>query len=318
MRCTPTSTADRAVSDAFDAVVLLGFGGPRTPGEVRPFLDRILANRPVSAERYEAVVENYRIIGGFSPYNERTERQAEALAAALRDRGIETPVTIAYRNVAPFNDDIVRVLVESGTRRVLAVPLAVFGGEESDQRYMREFDRALAQAGPDAPDVAYLAPFFEDPAFVRAQAEAIREALASLGRATFDGVRVIFTAHSIPTATPGPYADDFARASRLVAEALALPDWSIAYQSRSGRPQTPWLEPDVRDEIRALPASGTTDAILVAIGFFCDHVEVLYDLDVDAAGVAAEAGVRLVRAETMNARPAFIAALAGRVAEALR
>lgn len=317
MRCTPTSTANRAVSDAFDAVVLLGFGGPRTPEDVRPFLDRILANRPVTPERYEAVVENYRAIGGFSPYNERTERQAEALAAALRQRKIETPVTIAYRNVAPFNDDIVDVLAQSGVRRVLGVPLAVFGGGESDERYIREFDRALA-AGPDAPAVTYLRPFFDDPAFVRAQAATIREALASLGRATFDGVRVIFTAHSIPTATPGSYAHDFERASRLVAEELALPDWSIAYQSRSGRPQTPWLEPDVRDEIRALPATGIADVILVAIGFLCDHVEVLYDLDIDAAGVAAEAGLRLVRAPTMNARPDFIGALADRVEKALR
>lgn len=306
------------MSDDVDAVVLLGFGGPRTPAEVRPFLDRILAGRPVPPARYEAVVENYRVIGGFSPYNDRTERQAEALAAALRERGIATPVTIAYRNVAPFNDDIVDVLARAGARRVLAVPLAVFGGEESDERYIRDFDRALAAAGPGAPDVAYLPPFFDDPAFVRAQAETIREALATLGRERFDGVRVIFTAHSIPTATPGTYADDFARAAKLVADELALPDWSTAYQSRSGSPQTPWLGPDVRDEVRALPAAGVADVILVAIGFLCDHVEVLFDLDVDAAGIAREAGVRLVRAETMNARPAFIAALADRVAEALR
>ena len=306
------------MSDDVDAVVLLGFGGPRTPEEVRPFLDRILAGRPVPPARYEAVVENYRVIGGFSPYNERTERQAEALAAALRDRGIATPVTIAYRNAAPFDDDIAGLLARMGARRVLGVPLAVFGGEESDERYIRDFDRALAAAGPDAPDVAYLEPFFDDPAFVRAQAETIREALASLGRASFDGVRVIFTAHSIPTATPGAYADDFARAARLVADELALPDWSTAYQSRSGSPQTPWLGPDVRDEVRALPDAGVADVILVAIGFLCDHVEVLFDLDVDAAGIAREAGVRLVRAETMNARPAFIAALADRVAAALR
>jgi len=272
----------------------------------------------VSPERYEAVVENYRIIGGFSPYNERTEAQAAALGDALRARGIATRVIVGYRNVAPFNGDVVAGLIAQGARRVLAVPLAVFGGAESDQRYIREFDRALAEAGPAAPAVTYLSPFFDDPAFVRAQAEAVREALARLGRATFEGVRVIFTAHSIPTATPGAYAGDFERASRLVAEELALPSWSLAYQSRSGGPQTPWLGPDVRDELRALPASGVDHVILVAIGFLCDHVEVLYDLDVDAAGVAAEAGVRLVRAETMNARPAFIAALADRVARALR
>jgi ferrochelatase len=306
------------MSDAFDAVVLLGFGGPRTPEEVRPFLDRILAGRPVPPARYEAVVENYRLIGGASPYNDRTERQAEALAAGLRERGIETSVAIAYRNVAPFNDDIVRVLASGGVRRVLGVPLAVFGGEESNERYIRDFDRALAAVGPDAPHVAYLEPFFADPAFVRAQAAAVREALTQLGYDSFDRVRVIFTAHSIPTATPGPYADDFAQAAALVAQELALPDWSVAYQSRSGSPQTPWLGPDVRDELRGLPNAGIADAILVPIGFLCDHIEVLYDLDIDAANVAREAGVRVARAPMPNDRPDFIAMLAANVARAMQ
>ena len=193
--------------------------------------------------------------------------------------------------------------------------MAVFGGEKATSA-IRSSSRAAV--GPDAPAVTYLEPFFDDPAFVRAQAGTIREALGSLGRTTFDGVRVIFTAHSIPTATRGSYADDFERASRLVAGELALPDWRVAYQSRSGSPQTPWLGPDVRDEVRALPTAGVTAVILVAIGFLCDHVEVLYDLDVDAAGIASEIGVHLVRADTMNARPEFIEMLADRVAEALR
>ena len=306
------------MSDAFDAVVLLGFGGPRTPDEVRPFLDRILAGRPVPPARYEAVVNNYRVIGGASPYNERTEAQATALGAALRARGIATPVRIAYRNVAPFNADVVRDLIGAGARRVLGVPLAVFSGEESNERYVHDFDRALAEAGSEAPAVVYLEPFFDDPAFIGAQAEVVREALQRLGNPTFEGVRVIFTAHSIPTATPGSYATDFERTARRIADALALPDWSVAYQSRSGSPQTPWFGPDVRDELPGLPDRGTGAAILVALGFLCDHVEVLYDLDVDATGVAREAGLRIVRAETLNDRPAFIAMLADRLATAMR
>lgn len=306
------------MNDAYDAIVLLGFGGPTTPAEVRPFLDRILAGRPVPPERYEAVVNNYRVIGGSSPYNERTERQAAALGEALRARGVETPVMVTYRNVVPFNADVVRDLTANGARRVLGVPLTVFSGEESNERYIREFDRALGEAGAAAPAVTYLEPFFDDPAFVRAQADAVREALPRLQSETFDGVRVIFTAHSIPCATPGTYAADFEYCAGLVAESLALPDWSIAYQSRSGSPQTPWFGPDVRDEVRALPGSGTTKALLVALGFLCDHVEVLYDLDVDAAEVAGEVGVQIARAETMNDRPAFIAMLADRIAKVLR
>ncbi len=306
------------MGDAFDAIVLLGFGGPRSPEEVRPFLDRVLAGRPVPPGRYESVVNNYRVIGGSSPYNERTESQAAALRNALHARGIETPVLITYRNTTPFNCETITDLISSGAKRVLGVPLTVFSGEESNERYTRDFDRALAEAGPDAPTVAYLEPFFEDPAFIHAHAESIREALALLGLESFEDVRVIFTAHSIPTATPGGYAADFERASRLVADELALPDWGIAYQSRSGSPQTPWFGPDVRDEVRALPEAGANAALLVAIGFLCDHVEVLYDLDVDAAGVGYEVGVRTIRAETMNDRPAFIAMLADRIARALR
>ncbi len=306
------------MSDAFDAIVLLGFGGPRTPEEVRPFLDRILAGRPVPPARYEAVVNNYRVIGGSSPYNERTESQAAALNSALRARGIETPVLITYRNTAPFNRDTIADLMAAGAKRVLGVPLAVFSGEESNERYIRDFDRALAEAGPEAPTVAYLEPFFEDPAFIHAHAESIREALPLLGHESFADVRVIFTAHSIPTATPGTYAADFERASHLVAEELALPDWSTAYQSRSGSPQTPWFGPDVRDVVHELPDAGVNAALLVAIGFLCDHVEVLYDLDVDAAGVGLEVGVRTVRAETMNDRPAFIAMLADHITKASR
>ncbi len=306
------------MSDAVDAIVLLGFGGPRSPEEVRPFLDRILAGRPVPPARYEAVVENYRLIGGSSPYNERTESQAAALRDALQARGIQTPVLITYRNTAPFNCETIADLMAAGAKRVLGVPLTVFSGEESNERYIRDFDRALAEAGPDAPTVAYLEPFYEDPAFIDAHAESIREALGQFGADSFEDVRVIFTAHSIPTATPGSYASDFERASRLVAEALALPHWSLAYQSRSGSPQTPWFGPDVRDEVRGLPDAGVNDALLVAIGFLCDHVEVLYDLDIDAAGAGLEVGVRTVRAETMNDRPAFIAMLADRICKELR
>ncbi|MDQ2993167.1 MAG: ferrochelatase [Candidatus Eremiobacteraeota bacterium] len=306
------------MSDAFDAIVLLGFGGPCSPEEVRPFLDRILVGRPVPPARYEAVVNNYREIGGSSPYNARTESQAVALRNALHARGIATPVLISYRNTAPFNRDTIDELITAGAKRVLGVPLTVFSGEESNERYIRDFDHALAEAGPDAPTVAYLEPFFEDPAFVRAHAESIREALALLGFESFDDVRVIFTAHSIPTATPGTYAADFELSSRLVAEELGLPDWGTAYQSRSGSPQTPWFGPDVRDEVRALPEAGVNAALLVAIGFLCDHVEVLYDLDIDAGGIGYEVGVRTIRAETMNDRPAFIAMLADHIAKALR
>lgn len=294
--------------NSYGAIVMLGFGGPSRPGEIRPFLDRVLAGRPVPAARYEEVVKHYQSMpGGKSPFNELTRRQAEGLERELRGRGIEIPVYVAYKNAAPFETDVVRTLRESGAGRLLGIILAVHESPASWEKYKT------------LPDADYIDPYYDNPLFVRAQAERVRDALQRLGASTFEGTAVLFTAHSIPQAMAdrSPYVRQFERSAALVAQAAGAPSWQIAYQSRSGAPADAWLEPDVRDAIAAAAASGVRRLIVAPIGFLSDHVEVLYDLDVDAANTARKYGVRMERAQTLNDHPLFIRMLGDAVQRCL-
>lgn len=290
----------------YGAVVLLGFGGPERPEEIRPFLDRVLEGKRIPPDRYEAVVSHYeQMPGGKSPFNELTARQAQALARELRTRGIDLPVRVAYKNAAPFVDDVARELSRSGT--LLGIILALFQSPASWEKYQT------------LPDARYVEPYFDNPLLIEANAQRVREALDRLGETSFDGTALIFTAHSIPQAMAdaSPYPTQFARTAELVAHAAGARDWQIAYQSRSGSPADPWLEPDVRDVLAALPERGIRNAVVAPIGFLCDHVEVLYDLDVDAAAVARDAGIRMERAAAINDHPLFIRMLADLVQRCL-
>jgi ferrochelatase len=284
-----------------DAVVLLGFGGPQQPDEIRPFLDRVLAGRTIPASRYETVVDHYVHIGGKSPFNELTQRQARALARELRSRGHDVPVETAYLHAAPFAADVDRELHDCGAEHPLAIVLASFQSPVSYDKYLNRI------TGAD-----YTPPFFDHPLFVEAYVDRIREALQRLDRRDFAQTELIFTAHSIPQAMAdsSPYVQQYTRSAQLIAKQAGATSWTLTYQSRSGSPAEPWLEPDVYSVIRNVPERGRDAAVLAPIGFLSDHVEVLYDLDVDAANVADEAGVRLARAGTLNDHPIFIRMLA--------
>lgn len=297
----------------YDAVVLIGFGGPVSPEEIRPFLDRVLEGRPVPRARYEDVVHHYERIGGRSPFNELTQRQADALAEGLRAQGIEIPVRIGLRHAAPFVEQTLRDLAAQGARHVLGIVLAAHQSEASWERYVESAEEARLRIGAGAPAITYMHPPFDNPLLVRAHAQRVSDALARLRRDTFAGVALIFTAHSIPQAMAdrGPYVQELRGTAALVAEAVGAPDWHLVYQSRSGSPAERWLEPDVSDVLKQLPsASGRHEAVVAPIGFVCDHVEVLYDLDVEAAEAAKAAGVRMERARALNDHPDFIAVLA--------
>ena len=283
----------------YDAVVLLGFGGPSRREEIRPFLDRVLAGRKIPEARYEEVASHYEHLGGKSPFNELTAGQAQALHTELVSRGVEVPVEVAYLNAAPFVADVAHELAEQNANP-LGIILAAFQSPASWEKYQR-----LANA-------QYAPPFYDHPLFVAAYAQRVRDALRELGKDAFDGVELIFTAHSIPQAMAdsSPYAQQFARSAELIAQAARAKSWTIAYQSRSGSPADRWLEPDVRDVLARLPGQGTHDAVVAPIGFLCDHVEVLYDLDVDAAKAASAADVRMKRAQALNDHPLFIKMLA--------
>jgi protoporphyrin/coproporphyrin ferrochelatase len=300
----------------YGAVILIGFGGPRSAAELRPFLDRVTAGRPISRERYEEVVHHYEAIGGRSPFNEITERQAAALRERLARAGLKIPVVVAMRNTSPWLEDALGGLGRSGVRRALGFVLAAHRCEASWDRYLRNVEEARERIGTAALVVDYLGEWHAHPLLIEAAADRVADALARLEPAARDRARLIFTAHSIPAAmaAASPYVEQLRESARLIAERLGLREWTLAFQSRSGSPRDPWLGPDVCDVLRGFTGRA---AVVAPIGFICDHVEVLYDLDLEAARVAREADVTMVRAATVGEHPRFIEMMAELISERL-
>jgi protoporphyrin/coproporphyrin ferrochelatase len=300
----------------YGAVILIGFGGPRSAAELRPFLDRVTAGRPISRERYEEVVHHYEAIGGRSPFNEITERQAAALRERLARAGLKIPVVVAMRNTSPWLEDALGGLGRSGVRRALGFVLAAHRCEASWDRYLRNVEEARERIGTAALVVDYLGEWHAHPLLIEAAADRVADALARLEPAARDRARLIFTAHSIPAAmaAASPYVEQLRESARLIAERLGLREWTLAFQSRSGSPRDAWLGPDVCDVLRGFTGRA---AVVAPIGFICDHVEVLYDLDLEAARVAREADVTMVRAATVGEHPRFIEMMAELISERL-
>jgi protoporphyrin/coproporphyrin ferrochelatase len=296
----------------FDSVLLLAFGGPEKPEDVRPFLEIVTAGRGIPPERLEAVAHHYELIGGRSPLTELTLRQAERLRQALVGKGLALPVYIGMRNWHPFLRETLAGMRERGHRRALGIILSSFQTEASWTRYMRDVDEARARIGAGAPEVAFAPGWSGRPGFIEAMTARARDALGQVPLEARSDALLIFTAHSVPAAMAkeSPYAEQLEGASRAIAARLGHERWQVAYQSRSGSPREPWLEPDVCDVLRGLEGKGVRDVVLAPIGFVCDHVETLYDLDVEARQVADQLGLRLHRAAAANDHPIFIAMLA--------
>jgi ferrochelatase len=292
-----------------DSVLMVGFGGPTRADEVRPFLDNVLRGRPVPRERYETVVHHYELLGGRSPYNELTMRQADALRVELNKKNIETPIAVGMRNWTPYVADSLRVLAEHSARRVLCFILAPDRSEASFERYQQTVRDAQNSLGESALEVVYPEPWHDHPLFIKAVASRTREALNRLDADARRDARLIFTAHSIPVAMANAsrYVEQLTESARMVASELGVGSWQLAYQSRSGSPRDAWLEPDIDETLRNLTSK---IAVIVPIGFLCDHVEVLYDLDIEAAQIAREMGIRFERAPTVGDHPLFIEMMA--------
>jgi len=303
---------------AVDAVLLVAFGGPERPEDIRPFLQIVTAGRPIPPARLEDVAHHYEVIGGRSPLNALTRRQAAALADALAARGRALPVWIGMRNWHPFLHETLAEMKDRGRRRAVAVILSSLQTEASWARYVDDVAAARDKVGADAPEVVFAPAWADHPRFVDAMADRTRAALAQVDSARRAAARLVFTAHSVPVAMAAgsPYAAQLEATARAVAARVGRGGWSVAYQSRSGSPRDPWLEPDVTDVIRTLAREGARDVVIVPVGFVCDHVEVLYDLDVEARRVAEAAGVGFHRAAAPNDHPDFIAMLADLVGRA--
>lgn len=295
-----------------DAVLLVAFGGPTAPAEIRPFLGNVARGRRIPPARLEEVAHHYeRMPGGRSPLNELTARQARALAEALRAEGPALPVFVGMRNWHPYLHETLAEMAGQGTRRALGIILSPLRTEASWERYMGDVAQARAAVAA-APEVVFAPAWFEHPRFVAAVVDRCRRALDDVPAGERAATPLVFTAHSVPVpmAEASPYVADFAAAARAVAEALGHGRWCLAYQSRSGSAREPWLEPDVNDVLKELGGQRGRHAVVVPLGFVCDHVEVLYDLDVEARATAASAGLTLHRAGAVNDHPDFIAALA--------
>jgi ferrochelatase len=295
-----------------DAVLLIAFGGPTALHEVRPFLANVTRGRPIPPERLEAVVHHYELIGGGSPLNELTLRQARALEAELHAHGPALPVYVGMRNWTPYLHETLQRMGAHGVRRAIGVIMSAQQNEAGWGRYQRDVARAQAQVGAAAPPVDYVGEWHAHPLFIAAMSANVRAALEHVPAHRRPATPIVFTAHSIPTAMAAgsPYVEQVTEGARLVAEQVEHPSWSIAYQSRSGSPREPWLEPDICEVIRQSARDGVRDLVVAPIGFVCDHVEVLYDLDIEARQVAADAGINLVRGATVNDHPLFIRMLA--------
>ena len=302
----------------FDAVLLVSFGGPQGPADVRPFLENVLRGRRVSPERIDEVALHYEMFGGVSPLTALTLAQAGALEAMLAERGLPLPVHVGMRNWHPYLADTLAEMSRAGVRRAIGVLSAAqrsYSGCTQYRENVRDARLQIAATGVPAPNVTYVGNWHEHPGFIEANADHVRQAFDRLPEEHQAGARLIFTAHSIPVsmAAQYPYVAQLEASAERVAEAAGRSDWALVYQSRSGRPGDPWLEPDVCDYLRAERATGLEAAVLCPVGFLCDHVEVLYDLDVEAADACVEAGIVMARAEAVNAHPRFIEALADAV-----
>ena len=326
---------------AYDAFLLLSFGGPEGPDDVLPFLQNVTRGRGVPAERLAEVAEHYYAVGGVSPIND----QCRELLANIRAAGLDLPMYWGNRNWRPFLDDTVREMADAGVQRAIALVTSAYSSYSACRQYYDDLDRAIAAVGPRAPRIDKIRPYFNHPGFVEPFAASVADALATLPGGAQEGARLLCTAHSVPDAMAaasgsqtagtavsgavgGRYAAELGEASRLISERAvvgSLP-FDLVYQSRSGPPSVPWLEPDVNDHLAAL-AKGTLTSgetvpepsavVVVPVGFVSDHMEVVHDLDVEAAATAASLGLPFARAKAPGPTPRFAAMVSELVAERL-
>jgi len=307
----------------FDGVLIIAFGGPLGPADVRPFLANVLRGRRVTPERIEEVAHHYELFGGVSPLTALTRAQAAGLDARLRERGSSLPVYVGMRNWHPFLADTLAEMSRAGVRRAVGFIAAPHRSYSSCTQYrenVRDARATLRQAGLPDVEVTYVGDWHTHPGFIEAAAAHVEASLTDVPSHLAGRAMLVFTAHSIPVSMAAryPYREQYEASARLVAERVrqrtGLPRaYATVYQSRSGRPEDPWLGPDICDFLRERRRGGLEAAVLCPLGFVCDHIEVLYDLDIEAATVGREIGLSLVRARSVNDHPAFIDLMADMV-----
>jgi protoporphyrin/coproporphyrin ferrochelatase len=294
----------------YDAILIVGFGGPEGREDVIPFLENVLRGRNVPRERMLEVAEHYDHFGGISPINGQVRALIAALEPELKSQGVDLPVYWGNRNWTPMLADAMRQMTLDGVTHALGVVQAAYSSYSSCRQYREDISKAQEAVGEGAPIVDKMRVFYNHPDFIAVNAERVRDALAQFPPERQESVRVAFTAHSIPDsmAVNSNYVKQLTETCRLVAESSGVPPehWSLVYQSRSGRPTDPWLGPDILEHLDQLKADDVSDVIVQPVGFLSDHMEVLFDLDEEALGKSRELGLNMVRAGTVGTHPRFV------------
>ena len=295
---------------SYDALLVVSFGGPEKRDDVIPFLENVLRGKPVPRERMLEVAEHYYHYDGVSPINAQVRELIEALREELRRSKIDLPIYWGNRNWHPMLNETLQQMEKDGVRKVLAFMTSAYSSYSGCRQYRENVQQACVELGNCAPQVDKLRVFYNHPGFISANVERIRTALSRLPADLMSSARIAFTAHSIPLSMSSncDYVRQLEESCRLVAADLQIPSnrWQLVFQSRSGRPGDPWLEPDIGDHIRDIHVAGAKSLVIAPIGFISDHMEVMFDLDEEAGGICRDLGIVMVRAETAGTHPAFI------------
>lgn len=292
--------------NSYDALLVVSFGGPEGMDDVMPFLENVLRGRDVPRERMLKVAEHYELFGGVSPINQQNRNLIAALQKELDQHGPHLPIYWGNRNWHPLLKDTLAQMTADGIQKALAFVTSAYSSYSSCRQYLQNISDARDAVGPQAPRVEKLRTFYNHPLFIESNVEQIRVVLSQLqdpGEA-----HLVFTAHSIPEsmAVNCDYATQLVETGRLIAEALTINNWQVVYQSRSGSPAQPWLGPDITEHLKTLHREGVMNVVVAPSGFVSDHMEVVYDLDIEAQKVARELGMKMVRAATAGTHPAFV------------
>lgn len=294
----------------YDAILVVSFGGPESREDVIPFLENVLRGRNVPQERMLAVAEHYYHFDGKSPINQQTRELVSALENELRQHGPKLPVYWGNRNWHPMLADTLRQMRQDDVQRALAFVTSAYSSYSGCRQYREDIARAQNEVGRGAPEIDKLRAFFNHPGFIEASAERLQDALREVPPNARENIQVIYTAHSIPVsmAETCDYVGQLEEVRKLVSARLGVTNDALVYQSRSGAPGQPWLEPDVLDYLRKVKALGVASAVVLApISFISDHMEVLFDLDIEAQQLCASLQLPMVRAKTVGVHPKFIA-----------
>jgi protoporphyrin/coproporphyrin ferrochelatase len=296
------------MNQPYDALLVVSFGGPEGMLEVMPFLENVLRGKNVPRERMLAVAHHYEMFGGVSPINSQNRTLIAALEKELEAEDVRLPIYWGNRNWHPMLADTLRRMRDDGIKNALAFFTSAYSSYSGCRQYREDIERAQSEVGAGAPQVEKLRAFYNHPGFIEPNVLNVKEALTRIPEERRAQTRIAFTAHSIPLsmATHCDYEAQLQETCRLVAEGVGLTNWRLVFQSRSGPPTQPWLEPDICDYLTELKEAGTTDVIIAPVGFISDHMEVLYDLEWEARALCAKINLNMVRASTVGAHPVFI------------